>query len=66
MKQNSLLQAVFAASKPRTVLSLLFGVAVAANNQMSSKWLNSVLYKYGFAVSYDEVSKSLRLIPIQS
>ena len=70
MKQNSLLQAIFAASKPRTVLPLLFGLAiccfVAADNQMSSKWLNNVLYKCRFAVSYDEVRKSLHRILIWS
>ena len=64
MKQNYLSQAIFAASRPRTVMPLLFGLAVAADYQMSSKWLYNVLYKYGFAVSYDEVCKiwvSLRL-----
>ena len=66
MKQNSLLQAIFAASKPRTVLPLLFGLAVSADNRISSKWLGNVLYKCGFSVSYDEVSKSLHLIPIRS
>ena len=70
MRQNSLLQAILAASKPRTILLLLFGLAicyfVAADNQMSSQWLENVLHKCGFAVSYDEVSKSLHLIPIWS
>ena len=64
VKQNYLSQAIFAASRPRTVMPLLFGLAVAADNRMSSKWLNNVLYKCGFAVSYDEVCKiwvSLRL-----
>ena len=51
VKQNYLAPAVFAASKPRTVMPLLFGLAVAADNGMSSKWLNNVLYKCGFAVS---------------
>ena len=64
VKQNYLSQAIFAASRPRTVMPLLFGLAVAADSRMSSKWLNNVLYKCGFAVSYDEVCKiwvSLRL-----
>ena len=57
VKQNYLSQAIFAASRPRIVMPLLFGLAVAADNRMSSKWLNNVLYKCGFAVSYDEVCK---------
>ena len=64
VKQNYLSQSIFAASRPRTVMPLLFGFAVVADNPMSSKWLNNVLYKCGFAVSYDEVCKiwvSLRL-----
>ena len=64
VKQIYLSQAIFTASRPRTVMRLLFGLAVAADNRMPSKWLNHVLYKCGFAVSYDEVCKiwvSLRL-----
>ena len=64
VKQNYLSQAFFAAPRPRTVMPLLFELAVAAENRTSSKWLNNVLYKYGFAVSFDEVCKisvSLRL-----
>ena len=64
LKQNYLSQPIFTASRPRTVMSLLFGLAVAADKRMSSKWLNNVQYKCGFAVSYDEVCKiwvSLRL-----
>ena len=57
VKQNYLSQAIFAASRPRTVMPLLFGLAVTADNRMSSKWLNNVLYKCGFAVSYDEYVK---------
>ena len=53
MKQNFLSQAIFAASMPRTVMPLLFGLAVAAENQMSLKCLKNVLYKYVFTVSYD-------------
>ena len=41
VKQNYLSQAIFAASRPRTVMPLLFGLAVAADNRMSSKWLNN-------------------------
>ena len=64
VKQNYSSQAIFATSRPRTVMPLLFGLTVAVDNRMSSKWLNNVLYKCGFAVSYDEVCKiwvSLRL-----
>ena len=45
VKQNVLPQAIFVVSRPRTVMSLLFGRAVAAGNRMSSKWLKNVLYK---------------------
>ena len=51
-------------SRPRTVMPLLFGPIVAADSRKSSKWLNNVLHKCGFAVSYDKVCKiwvSLRL-----
>ena len=64
VKQNYLSQAIFADSRPRIVMPLLFRLAVVADNRMSSKWLNNVLYKCGFSVSYDEVCKvwvSLRL-----
>ena len=53
MKQNFLSQAIFALSMLRTVMPLLFGLAVAAENQMPLKWLKNVLYKYVFTVSYD-------------
>ena len=39
-------------------------ICTTADNQMSPKWLNNVLSKCGFAVSYDKVGKiwvSLRL-----
>ena len=47
-------------------MSLVSKLAVAVDDRISSKWLNNVLYKCGFAVSYDEESKSLRLIPVWS
>ena len=47
VKQNYLSQAIFAASRPRTVIPLLLGLAVAADNRMSSKWFNNVLCKSG-------------------
>ena len=52
IKQLSLTQAIFAACRPRTVMPLQFGLTVAVDNHLASKWLNKV----GFAVSYDEVS----------
>ena len=45
VRQNYLSQAIFATSRPRTVMPLLFGLAVAADNRMSTKWLNNVLYR---------------------
>lgn len=62
--QNYLSQAICAATRPRTVKSLLFGLAVTANSRMSSHWLNNVLLKCEFAVSYGDVT--LRLLPIWS
>ena len=66
VKQNFLSQAIFATSRTRTAMPLLIGLAVAAHSRISSKWLNNVLYKCEFPVSYEEVSKSLCLIPICS
>ena len=37
VKQNSLSQTIFAASRPRAVMPLPFGLAVVSDNRMSSK-----------------------------
>ena len=56
VKQNSISQTIFSASRPGSLMLLQFLSAVATDNHIASKWLNSVLLKLGFAVSYDEVN----------
>ena len=58
-KQTSLAQALFAATHPRSVMPLQFGLAIATDNRLSSKWLKTLLSRMGFALSYDEVMFSL-------
>ena len=55
VKQNSIAQTIFSATRPRSLMPLQFALAVAADNRIASKWLNIVLSKLGFAASYDEV-----------
>jgi hypothetical protein len=54
-KQTSISQALFSAVRPRSIMPLQLGVAVTIDNVLSSKWLNVLLAKLGFASSYDEV-----------
>ena len=62
IKKFTLSQALVAATKPRVILPLQFGLAVSVDNQLASKWLNTTLSKLGLAVSYDEVSSILFLL----
>ena len=55
IKISTISQAIFAATRPRLIMPLQFGLAVATDNEIGSKWLNILLSKLGFAVSYDEV-----------
>ena len=55
LKQSSIGQAVFSATQPKSVMPLQFGLAIATDNRLSSKWLSILLSKLGFSVSYDEV-----------
>jgi len=48
-------EAIFSATRTRSAMPLQLGLAVAVDNQLASKWLNSLLSRLGFAVSYDEV-----------
>ena len=57
VKQMSISQAIVAAARPRTIMPLLFGLAISTDNLIGSKWLNNILSKMGFAVSYDEVMR---------
>ena len=57
VKQMSISQAIVAAARPRTIMPLLFGLAISTDNLIGSKWLNNILSKMGFAVSYDEVNQ---------
>ena len=56
VKQNSISQTIFPATRPRSLLPLQFALAVATGNRIASKWLNTVLSKLGFDVNYDEVN----------
>ena len=57
VKQMSISQAIVAGAIPRTIMPLLFGLALSTDNPIGSKWLNNILSKMGFAVSYDEVNQ---------
>ena len=41
----------------KITMPLQFGLAAAVDNHLALKWLNNLLYKLGFAVSYNEVRK---------
>ena len=56
VKQNSISQTIFSATRPRSLTPLQFTLAVATDNYIASKRLNTILSKLGFAVSYDEVN----------
>ena len=53
----SLSQTLFTATRPRSIMPLQFGLALAVNNRLASKWLNNLLHRLGLAASYDEVKK---------
>ena len=56
VKQNAISQTIFSATRPRSLTPLQFTLAVAIDFYIASKRLNTVLSKFGFAVSYDEVN----------
>ena len=56
LKRISISQAIYAAASSSSIMPLQFGLAVTTDNQLSSKWLNVLLSRLGFASSYDEVS----------
>ena len=64
LQQNSISQILFNAIRPRSLMPLPFALAVATNNYIESKWMSNVLFKLGFAVSYDEVSESFLSHPL--
>ena len=51
IKQKSLSEAIYSATRPRSFIPLQFELDV--DNHLASKWLNNLLYQLGFAVSYD-------------
>ena len=55
IKQKSLSEAIHSATRPRSLTPYQLWLAVAVDNHLASNWLNNLLYKLGFAVSYDEV-----------
>ena len=47
LEQISISQALFGASRARFLMSLQFGLAVATDKRLASKWLNTyVMYTY--------------------
>ena len=56
VKQNLISQTIFSTTRTRSLMPLQFALAVATDNRIASKWLNTVLSKLGFAVRYDEIS----------
>lgn len=56
LKTVSISEAIFAAARPRTLMPIQLGLSIFADNEFASKRLIMILYKLGFAVSYDEVS----------
>ena len=52
-------QAIFAASRATSLIPLQVGLAIATDNRLALKWLNSILSRLGFDVSYDEVLNSI-------
>lgn len=54
LKQSSISQAIFAATRPRSLMPLQVGLAISTDNKLASKWLNTQLHKLGFAVGYDK------------
>ena len=55
VKQFSLSQVLFTATRPRSIMPLQCGLAAAVGNRLASKWLNNLLFKLGLVASYDEV-----------
>ena len=55
VKQNSVSQTIFSATRQRCLMTLQLALAVATDNCIAFEWLNTVLSNLGFAVSYDEV-----------
>ena len=56
IKQAVISHAIVAATRPRTIMPLQFGLAISTDNQIGSKWLNILLSRLGLSVSYDEVT----------
>ena len=48
MKQESIAQALFSATRPRSIMPLQFALAVATDSRIGSKWMNNLLFKLGF------------------
>ena len=40
MKEVSISQAIFSTTRPRSIILLLLGLAVATDNRLASKWIN--------------------------
>ena len=55
LKQISVSHDFFTTSKAISLMPLQIGLAVASDNRLASKWLNTIFSALGFSVSYDEV-----------
>ena len=64
LKQNSILEAIFAATRSRTLMPVQLGLAIFADNEFASKRLITLLYRLRFGVSYDEASLLVCLLVI--
>ena len=55
LKQNFISEAIFDTTRPTTVLTIQLALAIFGDNEFASKRLITLLYRLGFAVSYNEV-----------
>lgn len=57
VKQESIGQSIVKSTSHQQLPPLLFALAVEVDHIYGSRWLNDELYKLGFAVSYNEVTR---------
>ena len=58
LKQSSIGHCILQAARPRSVITpTLFGLGVEVDHVFGSKWLNNELFRLGFSISYDEVTR---------
>lgn len=58
LKQSSIGHCILQAARPRSVITpTLFGLGVEVDHVFGSKWLNNELFRLGFSISSDEVTR---------